>query len=236
MNASAQMKSLRIKSSIVEKINTGLIDTLINCLDLYFTHGARSCKKVDEFHRYIANSIMEFIKLKKIENIYQVKLEQKVSSVNSSGYKKCDIVVFKQNKPFIVMPVKLVMTNYKQNKNNYWETLTGELHHIKWAHEDNEENKEFPLNLIPINIYLSKTPYLDKSKKIKNFEIITNNDIKQMNVLIKKGITYDIINYIIDVKHKNIIGDNYTQRPEIVGYSENTPYRELNDILSKLIV
>ena len=232
MNVPIQMTRLRIRTPLSKVF----IDTLVNCVDLYFTHGARSSKKVDEFHRYIANSITEFIKLKNLEDIYHVKLEQKIAAVNSTGYKKCDIVVFKQNKPFIIMPVKLVMTNYKQNDNNYWETLTGELHHIKWAHEDNKENKDFPLNLIPINIYLSKTPYLDKSQKIKKFEVITNNDIKQMNILIKKGLTHDIINYILDVDHKDNIGDKYAQRPNIVGFNEETPYRELSDILSNLMV
>jgi len=41
------------------------------------------------------------------------------------------------------------MSNYKQNKNNGWENLTGELVHIKWSSPD--------VHIIPINIYMNKT-------------------------------------------------------------------------------
>ena len=43
-------------------------------------------------------------------------------------------------------------------------------------------------------------------------------------------------NYILDVDHKDNIGDKYAERPNIVGFNEETPYRDLSDILFNLIV
>ena len=40
-------------------------------------------------------------------------------------------MVLHDNIPIIVMPVKIIMTNYKQNKNNYFENQIGEVTSIK---------------------------------------------------------------------------------------------------------
>ena len=55
------------------------------------------------------------------------------------------------------------MTNYKQNKNNSWENLTGELSQLKWANPD--------LHLIPINIIFNQTPYLKSGGIIGKFDV-----------------------------------------------------------------
>ena len=141
--------------------------------------------------------------------------------------KKCDIIVFKNNNPFIIFPVKIIMSNYKQNKNNSWENLTGELIHIKWLNQD--------VNLIPINIFMNKTPYLDNKKIIKKFENITYNDIKNYDILKEKNICYDVINYIIDIEHNNYINEYFTNLPNIIGFNKNTKFRSFESILKNLI-
>ena len=67
---------------------------------------------------------------------YKVYLEQNIPSINSSNKKRCDIVVYKNKEPYLIFPTKIIMTNYKQNKNNSWENLTGELMHLKWANKN----------------------------------------------------------------------------------------------------
>jgi len=197
---------------------------LTESYDLYFKHGARSCKKVDYFHNYIKEQL-ETIFTSSSE--YTTKLEQNVKSSNSNGRKKCDIVVFKQDVPYIVFPVKMVMTNYKQNKNNGWEALTGEVVHLKWENPD--------MNIIPINIYMNSTPYLTSDKKIKNFENITYKDIAQYEILKEKCLTYDMINYIIDVKQNSEIGEEFCKLPTLLGFDATTNYRKMDSILSKLL-
>jgi hypothetical protein len=100
---------------------------------LYLKYGARSSKKVDYFHKKIV-----FLLEKYFKNCdgYSIETEYNVKSYNSSGKKRCDIVILKNNKPYVIFPTKMVMTNYKQNKNNSWENLTGELSHIKWYNKN----------------------------------------------------------------------------------------------------
>lgn len=85
------------------------------------------------------------------------------------------------------------MTNFKQNKNNYWESLTGELTHIKWKNPN--------IIIIPINVLMNKTPYLDRYKKISNFEDVGINDIQIYSELITRKLCSDVINYIVEVEH-----------------------------------
>lgn len=199
-------------------------NVIIETTKLYMKHGARSSAKVNHFHGFIQNKILELIHDKPE---YRVELEHQVAATNSSGSKRCDIVVLKNNIPYIVFPVKIISSSYKKNKNNSWENLTGELQHLRWADEN--------LHIIPINIFMNKTPMLDTHKKIKTFETITFDDIKIYNTLMTKHITYDLINYIMVVEHENNINDQYDKEPTIVGFDANTPFRKLSVILEHLL-
>ena len=86
--------------------------------------------------------------------------------------------MYKNENPHTVFPVKLVMTNYKQNKNNTWENLTGECCHLRWKNKN--------LNIIPINVFMSKMPYLKKDKTIKHFEEMEYRYIENYEILKKK--------------------------------------------------
>ena len=204
------------------------ISNVRECYTLYFKHGARSSKKVDNFHRNIKIMLEKLICDNELETVYSVRLEQNVKSFNSSGKKKCDIVVYKYENPHIVFPVKLVMTNYKQNKNNTWENLTGECMHLHWKNED--------LNIIPMNVFMSKMPYLKKDKTIKHFEEMEYRYIENYEILKQKNIVYDLINYIVLVEHDCGIGDTYDNCPNLIGFHDNTPYRDLSEILKDLII
>jgi hypothetical protein len=196
---------------------------LRNAYHLYFQHGARSGKDVAYFHEYIKTELQKLFD----SSIYKVVLEHNVKSMNSSGNKRCDVVVLKNSIPYIIFPVKIIKTNYHQNKNNYWESLTGELSHLKWANEN--------INIIPINILMSATPYLKDSGKISKFEKIDIEHISNYNTLTTRGIAFDVINYIMEVEHESMIGENYNKCPIIVGFNHNTPYRSLSHILRDLL-
>jgi hypothetical protein len=188
----------------------------------YFKFGARSPKKVDYFHSKVKLLIEEQFTTK---NGFVTRLEYNIKSCNSSKKKKCDIVVLKHNIPYLIFPVKLIMTNYKQNKNNAWENLTGELMHIKWANPN--------LHIVPINILMNRTPYLKKNKEIKKFEAVTTSDIVNYNELIKRGICYDIINYIVEVEHIKNVDECFDNIQPIKKFI--TPYRSFRSILCKLL-
>jgi hypothetical protein len=208
---------------------TGMIDkkqfmeVMKNIYDIYIEHGARSNKNVNYFHNYIKSELEKIF----IQPDYSVVLEYDVASTNSSKKKRCDIVVLKMSSPYIIFPVKIIKTNYKQNKNNAWENLTGELQHLRWANEN--------IIIIPINILMNKTPYLDKSGKISKFENITIEDIEIYKMLTTKHITFDMINYILIVEHVNTINEPFDKTPRILDIDSDTPYRTLFDIVKDLV-
>ena len=190
--------------------------------ETYFKYGSRSSKKVDYFHSSIKDILERYFTC---ENGYDIKLEYNIKSCNSSKKKKCDIVVLKNNIPYIIFPVKIIMTNYKQNKNNSWENLTGELIQIKWCNPN--------IYIIPINILMDKTPYLKNNKEIKKFENVTTIDIENYNQLIKHNICYDIINYIVKVEHIKNENECFDKIQPIKKFI--TPYRSFSSIINKLL-
>jgi hypothetical protein len=214
-------------SNIVNNDDNTEQETFIKILNetyqLYIEHGARSNKNVNHFHNFIKNQLLELFK----EPEYKVVLEYNIESINSSYKKKCDIVILKNNKPYIIFPVKLIKTNYKQNKNNAWENLTGELQQVKWANPD--------IHIIPINILMNKTPYLKNNKIIDKFETILPQDINIYKYLNEKNITYDMINYIVDVEHQCNVNEEFIRPPRILGFLMETPYRKMFDIVKQLL-
>lgn len=199
------------------------VNALYSCFEKYIEFGSRSSKKVDMLYNFIKDEIEKIIPL-----TYSIQLDQYVKSINSAGKKKCDIVIYKNRLPYIILPVKFIMSNYKQNKNNSWENLTGELMHLKWANKN--------IKIIPINIIFNSVPYLDKDKKIKKFECIDYDTIfKTMDILQSKYITHDIINYILDVEQVCNVNDNYNICPNIISFNKNTKYRTFKEILSSII-
>ena len=53
-------------------------------------------------------------------------------------------------------------------------------------------------------------------------------------ILVKKKICYDIINYIIDVEHRSKINEYYSKNPKIINFNKKTPYKEFKKILKKV--
>jgi hypothetical protein len=220
-----EFKKYIIKKRLKESNN--FIEIIKESYLLYFKHGSRSSKKVDYFHNFIKNEIMKIIKKLNKEDVYKVFLEKSVKSYNSSGKKKCDIVITKNNEDYIIFPVKIIMSNFKQNKNNSWECLTGELIHMKWLNPN--------LYFIPINIFIDKTPYLNKNGNIQKFEIINYDDISQYNLLKTNNIVYENINYILNVNHNSQINEKYEKIPEILSFNNKTKYISLELLLLKIL-
>ena len=195
-----------------------------NTTDIYLEKGARSSLKVDFLHNQLKSILENDICH---DRNWSVALEQNIPSINASGRKKCDIVVYDEHKkPAVIFPVKFIMSNYAQNKNNSWENLTGECCHLKW-HPDNAN-----LQIVPINIIFSTVPYLLANKTIQKFETIDyEKTFRIYDTLKHNNICHDVINYIVDVEPQNVVGDCYNQAPIITGFNEKTPFRTFRSIL-----
>lgn len=203
----------------------------------YFQYGARSSQKVNYFHNYIKGEIDEYLVQNQLTDRYKCCLEVDVKSTNSTGKKKCDIVIIRTEidgssafVPFIVFPVKIIMTNYKQNKNNSWENLTGELQHLKWANGS-------ALKIIPINVITNKVPYLNAQKKITKFEEITyDGDFQIYNELKSHDIADELMNYILDVEHNCVVNGDYDTCPLFVSFNSKTEFVGMDDVLRRFLV
>jgi hypothetical protein len=221
---------------VIKTSSDYFLGVLRSAFALYNTHGCRSSKKVDEMHHYIKEQLEIIIHKNNNGEKYKVKLEKNVPSINSSGKKKCDIVVYKNDNPYIVFPLKFMMSNYKQNRNNSWENLTGEIAHLNWANKYKEGQGLNDFHIVPINLIFNKVPYLLKNKKIKIFESIAfESSYEIMLNLKKRDMIHDIINYIIDVEHHCAVGEIYDKCPNFIGLNEKTPFRTFDEILGKLL-
>tara|TARA_Y100000593_G_C4312016_1_gene338882 strand:+ start:573 stop:1349 length:777 start_codon:yes stop_codon:yes gene_type:complete len=199
-----------------------LLNIVKQTFDIYLYNGGRSKKKTDYLHGQLKDIIQKCIPE------YDVKIEAKVNSVNATGCKSCDIVAYKNKLPCIIFPVKFIMTNYYQNKNNSWENLTGELFQIKKANKD--------IQIVPINIIFNNIPYCEQSSLIKKYEKITyEKTYKITENLIEWELASNIVNYIIDVEQECKIGEKYDKCPKIIGFNKDTPYRLFSNILKPII-
>ena len=210
--------------SYPELTSTDMLSIIHNTCELYMMYGARSSKKVDYFHEEIIKQLRTIF----TDERYKVAQEYDVLSLNPSGKKKCDIVVLRDNIPVIVLPVKIIMTNYKQNKNNYFENQIGEVTGIKLANPT--------INVVPVNIYMSKTPYLNTNKVITKFETITYSDIAIYEKYKEHRLFNEVINYIIDVDNENAVNETYQKIPKLIGFNASTGYVSLRAIMERLNV
>lgn len=220
------MESLQSQSqtsTLTEEEGKRFLDVLSESYDLYITHGTRSNKSVNHFHNYIKEELEKLFNDEK----YTVKLEYNIKSLNSSGNKRCDLVILRNNEPYIIFPVKMIKSTFQKNKNNTWENLTGELSHIVWANPD--------IKIIPINIFMDKIPLLNEKKLIIRFEKLSFDDISNYNRLKEHHLAYDLINYIIDVEHNVNIDEAFTAKPTLVGFNEATPFRSMYEIVKDLV-
>jgi hypothetical protein len=136
----------------------------------YIKYTSRSNKKVNVIHNYIKTYIND-----NSNTQIECKTEINLKCLNATLKKRCDIVVYSNNIPIIVIPTKFICRNYKQNRNNYLENLVGESYLLKLKNPN--------LQIIPLNIFVKNCNYYDKKGNIKKKEIITKKDTDVYNYI-----------------------------------------------------
>ena len=132
------------------------------------TH-ANSNEKLKILHKKIALDLIS-----KLGKDYSIKAyginDGKEGKMNGRYIEKAvDILISKNGKDVAGVGVKFVMNNYSQNSNNYFENMLGETANIR-----SNNKKYFQILLLP-----EKMPYYSDKGKIKNWEKITNHNIKK---------------------------------------------------------
>ncbi|MDR3049546.1 MAG: hypothetical protein LBV16_06920 [Elusimicrobiota bacterium] len=158
--------------------NKNFLEKLIEGFKSYLSTGANSNEKLKIIHSAISEDIKN-----RLGNKYQV-----FSLGLDSGKEKriqgryidkwVDITIAIDEKPIAGIGFKFVMSNYQQNSNNYFETMLGETVNLR-------------VNKIPyfqMLIVFEKTPRYKDGGKLKNFEILNNENFKKYTILSKDNI------------------------------------------------
>lgn len=154
---------------------------LANAFKTYSHTGCRSSKKLEDIHGGIAKDIAEIVEKHNDGHNYKIvskgwgdNKEAKVDGLEMS--KDCDITVFREDEPVLVVMVKMILGNYKQNSINYFENLKGET--------DNLQMKGIPVfELIFIK---DKTPYFNADKTFIKWEFLNEHNVEKYGKLGKR--------------------------------------------------
>jgi len=141
------------------------IESVKRSFENYNQYGKRSSRKVAPIHNYLANALSLVY-----GEGYEIFCSERNNEFKATGKyynKNIDITVVKDNKPVFCLGVKFITSNFKQNANNYFESMLGETANIQ-------------SNNIPyahIIVFRKETPYYDKDGKVKKIEIIDDKDM-----------------------------------------------------------
>ncbi|WP_159469122.1 hypothetical protein [Dyadobacter sp. 3J3] len=166
----------------------------------YKEYGARSTQKLYPIHKYITD-ILKKIWDDKYEYFFLGE-GSKEAKIDGKYYPKdVDIAVFKDGKTIFCLGIKFITSNYKQNANNYFESMMGETANI-------QANK-IPYAHIIVMRY--ETPYYKKndSSISSKIEIISRKDIqKYLNLIYDTPQAHrpsDLCIFLVDIDEKTNI-------------------------------
>jgi len=138
---------------------------------MYKEHGARSTEKLKPIHKYIAG-VLKSIWGNGFE-VHYLGADSKELTVAGKYYPKdIDITVTHHDKLVFCLGIKFVTSNYKQNANNYFESMMGETANIQALGN---------LPYAQLIIFRHETPYYKKndSQNPSKIEIINDKDIQK---------------------------------------------------------
>lgn len=140
--------------------NTELLNTLKQAFRIFLMSGSRSNQKLYVLHSKIANDILSLL-----PSDYSCKSlgidDNKESEIKGRYYdKKVDITFYKNGKSIAGLGVKMIMQNYSQNANNYFENMLGETANLR-----SNRIPYFQVFIIP-----DKLPYYNSNGIIEKWE------------------------------------------------------------------
>ena len=150
-------------------VNCAFLDKVKESFRLYLDTGARSNEKLKPIHSFIADALKQ--KLNDPELTFcSLRPGQRGGEKSVAGRymdKNVDIAVCRGENVLGAIGFKFVMSNYKQNSNNYFENMLGETANIR-------------CNRIPyfqVLVLLKELPYYDNSGKITRVEHINEHNL-----------------------------------------------------------
>lgn len=143
-----------------------LIVAIERSFAMYKQHGARSTKKLEPLHKYVAGVLRSIWGA--AFHVHCMGAGAGEMTVAGKYYPKdIDITVTRDSFPVFCFGVKFVTSNYKQNANNYFENMMGETANIQAVGN---------LPYAHLIILRHKTPYYKKNNFLAPDKIETIND------------------------------------------------------------
>ena len=166
----------------------------------YKQFGPRSSKKILPIHQWVGELLQDVFGDEYVVWYASGDKSNKEYVVSGAFNKKrVDITVVKKssNEPIFCVGVKFITRNYKQNSNNYFETMIGETANIQ----------RLGLPYAHLIVMRDNTPYYKRNGSVTKVERITMNDISKYFELIS-GKPESIIPYSIAVPFFHIDEEN----------------------------
>ena len=156
-------------------LNDSFLDTLKETMNAYCVYGARSSKKVEPIHGFIARTLENYLPAEKGYKIEALGYTDYEGSI-PTGFgdtKNVDIKISKYGFDIGCVLVKYICSSYAKNSKNYIETMVGETTSIHRA--KNSLGQEILVwQLIVLPEYL---PTLNKDNKIVQIEFVNNDEL-----------------------------------------------------------
>ena len=132
-------------------------------------HGPRSTKKLGPLHGWVQEQLRESLG-EELSYIGKTKVSVAEKSIEGMYYdKNVDVAVMDKENVLGIVNIKFIMSNYKQNANNYLEQQIGETANLRRQ------------NIVYGNIMCLTypTPYYDKNKELKRLEKFNGHDFEK---------------------------------------------------------
>lgn len=150
-------------------INTDFLIKLQEALTLYLSNGARSNEKLKPVHAFIADTLKTKLNTPDIQ-FFSLRPGVRGGEKYIPGRymeKSVDVAICKGEKVLGAVGFKFVMSNYKQNSNNYFESMLGETANIRCNH----------IPYFQIFVLLKELPYYKKDGTIAHWETVDQHNL-----------------------------------------------------------
>lgn len=152
-------------------IEKRMLSAVTASYEIYKEAGSRSNKKLVPLHGWVGNEV-----LRKLRDGYDIKSLDSGGERNIEGKyhsKNVDVSVEFEEQVVGVVNVKFVMSNFRQNANNYFETQLGETANLRRTN----------IAYGHMNFFTHPIPYFTRTGELKSEHRLNDNDVKKYSLL-----------------------------------------------------
>lgn len=151
-----------------ETISSRFLTTVQESYRRYVEHGSRSNEKIKVLHGWVISELQSLLGREYYIQGYSDDGGREVNVEGQYYNKNVDVSISRDNITLGVVSIKFVMSNYRQNKHNYFEHQLGETANLRSS----------DLVFGHIMILCHPTPYLKRAGDVKRYEEINDSMIK----------------------------------------------------------